>query len=754
MQKTKFLKTPMACAMGLLMSNGVIAQEEASANNLSLEEVIVTAQRRSENLQDVPLSVSAITGDKIEKAGINTIADVMAYVPNLTTTETGISTQLFIRGVGTGNNQGFEQSVGMYIDGIYYGRQQLIRAPFLDLESVEVLRGPQSILFGKNSIAGAMNMRTKKPEGELEGNVSVMYEPETNQREITAGVSVPITDNFSARIAGRWYQEDGYIENEFIGKQDEPNRDERAVRLTLAYDNTENLSFTFKVEQDTFDVQGRQIEIVADTGYAAALFGAAGAVIDTELDYKRQTDAEEYSDNTLDNVTFNIEYQLGDITLSSTTGIVGYDFEEVCDCDYVSADILTIFLDEEYEQISQEIRLTSPGDETVDWIVGAFYQSSELDFSDEIRLSGSSLVASVRNTSVVRDYTTETEVYALFGQATWNASDVLRVTAGARYTSSVKDGSRALTIIPTNETTLGPAILPTYEAGFGIVPHSLAGNRDDSSFTPLVNIQWNVNDDAMIYASASTGFKAGGFDARSNTSASFEFEDEKATSYEMGLKTTLADGAAELNVAIFYTDYKDLQVSQFDGILGFTVGNAKESTVQGVEIDGRWRLTEKLIINYAASYLDFEFKDFDDGNCYFNQVPDSQTPGLCNYDGKTARMAPKQNLNIGAEYVQPLSGNLDIAFNVDLLWVSKQNVHENADPDWVIDAYTKVNARISLEANNWGVALVGKNLLDEEVITYAGNAPLSGSNGFGNQDTIYAFVERPRTIAIEASYKF
>jgi iron complex outermembrane receptor protein len=187
-----------------------------------LEEVIVTAQFREQSLQDVPVSVSALSGEKMMEAGLNKIQDLQAYVPNLTMSENGIGTAIYIRGIGSGINQGFEQSVGMYVDGIYYGRAQLARAPFLDLARVEVLRGPQNILYGKNSIAGAISIITAKPSDEFEGMVAVVYEPKYDEQVFDITLSGPLSDTVGYRFSARKREFSGYIENLTLGR-DEPS---------------------------------------------------------------------------------------------------------------------------------------------------------------------------------------------------------------------------------------------------------------------------------------------------------------------------------------------------------------------------------------------------------------------------------------------------------------------------------------------------------------------------------------------------
>lgn len=743
------------------------------AQTLELEEIIVTAQMREQSLQDVPISVSAVSGDKLKDAGIEKIDDLVSFVPNIHLTESGLSTQLRIRGIGSDNNQGFEQSVGLYMDGVSYGRQQLIRAPFLDLERVEVLRGPQSILFGKNSIAGALNMMSAKPTDELEGYISGTYEPDINQREVTAVISGPLSENVSARLAYRSYQEDGYIENTILDR-DEPNRDEDALRLTVDWEVNDELKLTFKAEQDNFDVKGRQIEIVgadasATTGatYSQILQSLGRTGFDSIQDYTRQADADEFSDSEVNNYTLTADYQLGDNTLTLISAWVDYEFHELCDCDFVGTDVFTVGLNEEYDQFSQEIRLASPGGESVDWIVGAYYQSSDLKYYEPFTVSANSVLGPLLaptgfqvDTVTKRNFTQEADAWATFAQATWNLQDNLRLTVGARYTKEDKSAARSLTLFDGDDNAFADGSLQPllYGAIFTIqysqtpgAEHDLAGNRDESAFTPLINVQYDLNEDVMLYASYTSGFKAGGYDARANNIGSFEFEEEKTKSFEAGMKSRFAGGAAELNLAVYYTEYEDLQVSQFDGGLGFNVGNAKETIVQGIEVDGRWALAEGLVMNYGAAWLDHEFTDFENGNCYAGEA-DPEGDGLCSYTGRTGAYAPELTANLGFDYSRSITDGLTFRGVLDMQYVDSHNIHPNLDPSMEIDAYSTVNLRMGVETEQWTVALIGKNLSDESVLTYAADAPLSFST-FGAKAQ-YGFVKRPSTVAIEGTYRF
>ena len=760
--------------LALTASGSLPAQTEE--RQLILEEVLVTAQKREETLQEVPLSINVLDGSRIEDASIDKLEDLQNYVPNLQMSETGISTQIYIRGIGTGNNQGFEQSVGQYVDGIYYGRQQLLRAPLFDLERVEVLRGPQSILFGKNSVAGALSIISAGPTEEPEWRLS--YETGGHGIEEAEFVlSGPIASGLYGRIALRDYQEDGYVNNTIKGT-DEPSRDDTMVRGILQWDITDAFSLRLKAERSDFDTRGRQIEILQDEagvisyGDFLGSFGDRDAITETSLDHRRQADDAEFSNNELYNYTLHAEYQLGEFSLISVTGFTGYEFDESCDCDFVAASVFNGSIDEDYSQFSQELRIVSPVGNTIDWVAGIFYQQSDLDFTDRIAvpsdgifaMPGPAAVARLRpavDRSVVRDYSLETELWAVFAQATWNISDAWHLTAGMRYTSEDKDASRRLNIANTTTGEIldsQDASTPVFLNFFMIQTeqsggHSLRGSRSETSFTPMVSLQWDVSEDIRLYGSITTGFKAGGFDARANVIESWEFEEEEATAYELGAKTRFWDGRGELNLALYHTDYDDLQISQFDGTLGFNVGNARETEVQGVELDGRLALSESFSISYALAYLDHEFKDFDNGNCYTGQI-NTNDPGspLCSYTGQSGQYTPEYTGNLLLDYVRQL-GAFSFRASLNLSYWDEQNIHQNLDPEYVIDSYTRTDLRLALESEHWLLAVYGRNITDEEIITYAGNVPLSAISLIG-ADTIYAFIAPPETWTFKVEYRF
>jgi outer membrane receptor protein involved in Fe transport len=797
----------------LALAIAISACPPLSAEEAPLDEVIVTAQKRSENLQNVPISAASVSGNKLDEAGVENLEDLTKLVPNLHLTQTGLSTQLRIRGIGSDNSQGFEQSVGTYKNGIYHGRAQLLRAPIFDMERVEVLRGPQGTLFGKNSIAGAMDLITARPSDEFMGKLDTRYETRFGTREVTGVVSGPLTDTLKARLALRGYEDPGYFYNTF--NRQYANQQQSTGRLSLDWQLMPEFSVKYTGEKSRSDSAGRNLEILRDDPNKKGLnFSTTFKLLTQNTlqegnpDHKRQADAQEYSDNNVQSHSLLAQYEFGGATLISTTGLVKYDYQENCDCDFSSVNIFQLGLQEDYKQLSQEVRLVSDTHQTFEWLAGLFFQNYQQDFTDQFtvndksglfaaaKAAGRPLPPAFGNTGVFRTFNQESDTWAAFAQVAWHFSEATQLIVGGRYTSETKDGAKTIVLgnidgaaitdpsriataayvyktvfkLDTQQTPYAPllnamgqpVIDPATSRPRPLVAnhpgHNLSASRDESVFTPAIKIQHDINADVMAYAGVARGFKAGGFDPRSNNYLNFEFEDEQANAYELGLKTTLLDGSLEINSALFRTDYENLQISQFDGGVGFNVGNARDTQVQGLEVDGRWAISRHVLANFGFSYLDFEYQDFKNGNCNKPQIDaglgvDSDADGkvdLCDYSGKRGVYTPEYTLNTGLTYTRDL-GNAIFTTGIDLQYVSSQQVHVNLDPQGEIDSYPLLGVRVGLEADRFSIAISGENLTDEYVPTYMANVPLSDSN-IGSQ-TFYGFVRRPRTYTLSVGVK-
>lgn len=809
-----------------------VAQDTDTSEDIILEDVVVTAQKVEESLSDVPLSVEAVLGEKLADVGILRLDDLKAYVPNLQMSETGIANNIYIRGIGSGLNQGFEQSVSLYQDGVYRGRGHQSRMPFLDLARVEVLRGPQPILFGKNAVAGAVNMVANTPTREFLASGRVARDIENDETTAELVLSGPFSDSLRGRMAVFHRNAEGYIRNATFDTR-EPRRNDVGARLTLEADLGESLLATLRVEGGKFDSDGRHIEIFGETPvtttgpflgatYSQVLAGIIQSGGGTpppgllepggaSVNHSRGSSSPNFSNNDSREAALTLNYTFGDGSqLTSVSAWSSYKLDEGCDCDFVAAPLITAGIEEEYRQLSQELRLASSPDSRLQWIGGLYFQQYELDESDFLRVPVNSLVPALvaqsaaplivpalqqagnpcagltagqclpiaraavdgfyRGSANPRDFSQDSTMYSAFLQGRYAFNDKWSLTAGGRLSHEKKEGRRYTYLTDTAGGQItNPLALALFDSVLGIAPHDISGSRKETNFSPLVNLQYRASSRSMTYVSLSRGYKSGGFDARSNRSpayadpnpappaeqpGTFEFEDERATTFEVGMKTDLGR-RAELNVAAFHTDYKDLQTSAFDGRIGFNVGNGS-AEVRGVELEARWRPLRALRLQASLAALEFNWKRYS-GQCSYDQLLAGPSAGCLNgnadYSGRTNQFAPKLSGVLSAEYAWSL-GPLVLTAGADMIYSDDYLQSLNLDPVLVQDAYTKLNARLALGHGSglWELALVGRNLTDKTTVTYAADVPLAFA--FFRARSYYGFVEPPRAIAIEARMRF
>ncbi len=917
MKFSRFFKIKLSILVGLFASHSLysVAQDQPG-----ITEIIVkpSLQGREESLEDVSISVSSLDGDTMVEAGIGKIEDLAAYVPNFTMTETPIGNLIFIRGIGSGLNQGFEQSVGIYSDGIYYGRSQLSRAPFLDLQQADILRGPQVTLFGNNSVAGAVNLTSARPTDEFEFSTTLLYGQENGagsddfaghgEREVTVIASGPVTDTFGVRFAYKHSASDGYMEN-LINNDFEPTRENHTARLTFGWE-FDSWDMALKLEANKFKTTGRQLETIQSEPTAVKGGGKARARLtrtlldptlsnvddnttwqqvlfkllefdeanlDTEQDYKKANNPIDVSDNEMYNATFNTSFYLGDYQLKTTSGYMQYTFDEICDCDFTTANLVSPFFREDYRVMSQEFRIISPVDDVFDFIAGVYWQKDDLDYIEKFGIERGGDQENLLNAGLAnytkddfdpfvfpdlssagltiagfsifseegadsrRDFNQTSEVNAIFGQGTFHlADDRARLILGARFTHTEKKAYRFLRIMDRNaeQRALNNGFINGVATAiiggvFNVMPHELQDKRteDKLSFSSVLEV--DLNDEALMYLSFTRGYKSGGFDVRSNvepdddlstgiidnpsldgrapgisdtpdraadplnpftstvqsqypggavasvTPGSFEFEDEKVSNAEIGLKLTFGDSAVMgynvFNMNYFYTEFKNLQVSTFDGTLGFNVGNAAAAVSQGIEIDGRVQLLPFYILGGALAYLDFRFNEYPRGSCPGGFVPDTEKPvfitvagdpvvannlEFCDYSGQRNSFVPDWSGLISNNFFFPLNREqtvilrttFDVQFSSDFLTAT------NLDSRTRQDSFARLNTRISVgdiipgEDGKWEVALLGRNLTNEAVVPFTVESPLA----FSQTGAIshLGFVDRPRSVVLQGTFKF
>ncbi|MAZ87373.1 MAG: hypothetical protein CL693_06995 [Cellvibrionaceae bacterium] len=825
-----------------------------TAETFALEEVVVTAQKREESLQDVPISVSAMSGDKITEAGIQNFEDVSSYIPNFIISQDSIGDKINIRGIQSGTQAGFEQSVGTFVDGVYRGRGVQSRFSFLDIGMVEVLRGPQGTLFGKNTVAGALNIRSAKPTEEFESKLRVSHNVDFDETEISGHVSGSLSDTVRARAAFMTREmKEGWVDNDYYGGDDDPQTDEWAGRVSVEWDASDNTMVSFKYEHGDWDNNGQPFEVVKVPDSLSAVItenslngktsiGATDPVLDMGSSQLFEGDIDEYS--------LTVEHEFDGMTLTAIAGYSEYEYERGVDADFSNLNLVRFDDNEEFEQKSFEVRLASDTGGAFEYIAGLYYQDAELftDGLSQINIptvygllaggcgagvtalggdptavvvagdalgtignvaglagGGSASLANACSQQALVDgiggpgaldgvarYASldqDTEAWAAFGQMTWNIEDDLRLTVGLRYTEEEKEATQmvmapAYTVGNRSVPAAGLASLAS-QAFLEFNPHEYDDlQRDEESFTWSLNLQYDINEDIMTYASASTGFKAGGFNSfymgkplslatgtpGSDNKDDAEFEEEEVMTFELGAKMSLLDGSAELNLAYFYTEYDDLQASVFSGQTTFEVQNAAEATTQGIEIDGRWQASENLMLSGSFGWGDFEYDSFSNQACTNTQFIDYReaqwnggtnpaaaglnnsncsSAGINDQKGEAGANTPEFSATLSAEYTQQI-GNFGLRYNVDVIYMDEMYRQDDRDDTLLADSTTKVNASILLtpESESWDIAIIAQNLTDvDDDIFYGQDMPLV--NG-----AVFAGVNPPRSVTIAGTLRF
>ena len=791
-------KTKLALSIGLI--GGLIAMPGQAQ---MLEEVIVTATKRAVGMQDVPIALSVMNGEKIAEAGIGSLEDLAVFMPNVHIAEGSSSDSIFIRGIGSGINFGFEQSVGTFIDGVYFGRAQASRSAFVDVERVEILKGSQSTLFGKNTIAGAINITTAKPSDEFEGSIELNAEPEFGGQSGTLTLSGPITDNFGARFVIKSEKSDGWMDNRAIGA-DEQEKDDLVARITLAWLPTDDLDVTFKYESGTSDTTGTNEVISVATPAAAAFYTTAdpnfaqnsGFGYDkSEATFGSPRRGEAFHDSDWDISTLTVEWALGEHTLKSITGYVDYGFETARDSDYSAILGIHRERDESHKQFTQEFLLTSPLSDTFEYLAGLYYQDEELEHDrlTDVDLSnflaagvplpdpGGLVSSGGADGTGINTFNQDAQTISVFFQGTFHLRDTLRLIAGIRYSEDEKEFDKSAIVAP--QFTTGPAdpfltfvyadllaLTRAHDFRDGVAevfgtPGTTAINteREEDHVTGDITLQWDFSDETMLYAKYGNGYKAGGFDednAQANIDAQ-EYEDEESESIELGAKMDLWEGRGRLNIAVFHSEFENVQVSTFDGTAGFVVGNAAESEVDGIEMDGMFAVSDEITIYGGLAFLDANYKSFEDAACTAQQTIDhaalggDNTRANCVNDlsGERLQFAADVSANFGITYTTEITDSLELGLSTDILYTDDFDTAADADPVLEQEAYTKVNARISIVDidGKWSIALLGKNLTDTTTSAWGNDIPL-GSFGFDN--SFFQVMDAPRSYEIQAKYNF
>jgi len=720
-----------AALAAMTFAGGAAAQE-----GVALEEVVVTAQKRTENLQDVPIAVSAIAEDRIEQLHASRLSDLTAVAPNFSVEKANGT--VYIRGVGGGGrNIGFGGRAGVYLDGVYIGQAAALNQSLLDIDHVEVLRGPQGHLFGRNTVSGAANIITRTPGSEFGGEL-IVGAGNLGYGSVGLRTDLPIVpDKVLAKASIGLERREGFTRNLFDGDKTIGSLDSQSYRAAVRFLASEALTIDVSADymRDHSFRGGPESVSNLTGGGTTDPYAPAPWVVNTNTPRFKHAET--------GGAALNIQYELaGGSTITSITAYRTSKQAIQADNDYSPIDFLHTLYQDEFKQFTQELRIASPDEGRLRYVAGIFLLKEDAD-TNRVAAWGAPVVALglgiPPNSSTPSAADIETKSYAAFGSLDFDLTDRFTLNAGGRYTSEKR--KLLFNLDGSNSGLVGIATLKDFR-----------DEDDENRFTPSIGATFKATDDVNVYAKYSTGFKSGGWnvdflnrnqvrDLNNDGRADFAFDTETVQSYEIGAKTELFDRRVRLNLAAFIADYDDYQINRFvqfpGGITVIQLSNAAKVHTQGAELSLEALPITGLRLTLDAAYMDATFDDFKGGG-----------PAGSDATGNELPFSPKWSGSASAQYTVDLpSMGSELTFFGQYAYRSRTYAGQENLPNQVLDARNIVNARVTLTHidSNWAVSLWGANITDDDYLTNR-TADFLGTK----------FVERgePQTYGIEVTAAF
>lgn len=776
MKKLKTQAGILFISMGVLTLNSIAVAQE-SGSGFVLEEIVITARKREENLQNTPLSVSAFTANELALRQIGSTDQLADVTPNLTfdayapSSGQNASSQIYIRGIGQSDFTAVtDPGVGLYVDGVYYARSFGGTMDFLDLERIEILRGPQGTLFGRNTIGGAISLHTKRPDNELGGSLKLQVGNDA-MLYTTADINLPIAEGLYSKFSVTRRKRDGYVQRVQLAERqlsgiaaptdgvDLGDDNTLSARASFVWEASDNLDFYLSADYTDEDENGSPSTSLGlndeqtfpshsnrfENGF---VFGGncpltppprpPGPVNSTgnnplclndtwrRNEFENEGTAEVSSELTMWGISLETNWQVNDsMTLKSITAYRDIDAYSARDADGTPYRVFHTQDPFTQDQLSQELQLSGSTDK-LQWLLGLYYFEEQADNPNPVQFPEPTLGGFISGGLVDNDN------FAAFSQITYDFNDQLALTAGLRYTDETKrftpysftddfyvkggPGSPFVRFVecPTGaEAGCGGVPGRLFTAGDALLPH-VESSLTFNDVTPMLNLAYQANDDVMLYGSYSEGFKSGGFDQRftANLPAPTSFNPETATTYEVGMKSTWLDQTLRLNVAVFYTDYEDVQIIVRQGFAPLTF-NAGKAEIKGFEVESTWIPGNSWIIQTSLGYTNAKYNELDALVSSVGISLNSELP-----------QTPEMSASIGIGYTTQI-GNWSLKPRID--WSYTDDVFNNAvnTPQLFQESYSLINAAVSLisDDSGWEFMLAGRNLTDETIL-------ISGSSGY------------------------
>lgn len=731
-----------------------------------LDDIVVTAQKRVQRLHDVPISISAFDGKFMTTFGITDFRDLSLFVPNARVDVNGTVPQIAIRGFNTNwLNRSFEQAVGLVVDGMAYGTSPYFQLPLYDIERVEVLRGPQGTLHGKNATAGVFNVATRPADGDKGNDVLTAQIGDLGQRRVEFGLGgTLIEDMADFRVAGLFDQRDGFIRNTsgetIAGANTEANsRDRRAGRLKVAFPDVAGAQFGLAYDRADAQTIGVGAEQFIVDPKVEPVYRGYDPGFDGEPDnWVGSSDGPEGTTLTGDTVVASLDRDFADWSMGLIAGYSRLRFHSLADVDVSPAPALILDQADTHPQTTAELRVTAPlleglfglerlfgldlGDSTL--TAGLFWQRRDItDGIFRVRIDPEAvglLTAAQRSPTPLAIppgslgpndpsddevsttfFSQSSRATAGYGQFEWSFIPSTTLLLGLRY--SVEDKVAAWDLV----TEQGSGELAN--AALGREEYSARRERQERNVSPKILLRYAFSDDANVYAGWVRSFRAGGFNqlAARDEPEELEYERETVTSWELGSKLSLFDGAARLQLGLYWMTLLDFQVlTQVPQDLTFTVINAGKARARGVELDGHWLASDWLTLQSAIGFNDSEFLDFPFGTCAGD---DPDAGDFCDHTGEPLDFAPRLQWSFNPRFDVPLPwGGLALSAGAAVQHQSEHFADFGVrDPRVVQKAATRYNADFGVGAygGQWTLRVAGENLTDEPISVYKSDVPLA-----------------------------
>jgi len=683
--QSKFVIIKLLVILGVALSSTIAMAQ--------IEEVLVTAQKRSESVQDVPISITAFSGEELTRRGIIDVQGIAQSVPNFDIPKSNNSrnVSIRIRGIGSsGTNPGIESSVGVFLDGLYQPTGAMAFGELADIESFEILRGPQGTLYGRNTPVGALNVTTRKPSDEFESKIT-LGAGEYASVWGNGYVGGSLSDNSAGRLSF-WYRDREGYENNLLTGDDVNDHNTWGLRGKLLYQLSDSVEVNITANYSEIEKRccmGEQLDVTGPFGIATPGFlaaqEAAGLPFVNFDDSDHVVDGDDEGDDNTETLGFSVQVDWdldNEFLLTSITGYQDWENDVTIAADSLKNDVLTSNQVQANEIFSQELRITSPGNRDIEYLAGLFLYGQDTTYdSNAIIGPGANRVLPVPSPpcsspcvaqagdSAISFFDQETRSVAAYGNLTWHLTDQWDVTGGLRWSRDKKDAFISHTNAPGNGFVVDNLFFPPNEVG--------DLDLEEDSTTWSLNTRYNITEEVMIFATASTGFKSGGFNSRRlPVGAEVEFENEDSITFDAGIKSTWLDRRVLLNETLYHTTLENFQESTLAPTgTGFIVGNAGEQEAKGIELDFTINPIEPLTINGSLAVLDAEYTDFEDAQCGLGEPADNPDTGTCDRTGETPSFAPELQWGLGVEWAQPINDTeLEWPLRADYSWVDAQNL--------------------------------------------------------------------------------